>query len=578
MAQIAQADLTTRSRTPRSRASSQGPAGQRRPRRRAPRRRRKNRRRAHRDRAETPAETPTATASRQERATRTCPNTGSDAPRPWPRAARSRPARASASRASRLAPGTATSARAGPPPSRPRRRKRAGAALAAELAPGDVVLVSGDLGAGQDDLRPRRAARAGRDGAASRARRSWSACSTRRPGPAAHLDLYRLGGLGDEDPGLLDPYFGPGHDHLRRMAGARRRHAAAGADPSPPGRARARRRRPRGRMEVGDPGLDTATPATVAARAAPGRHGRRAPRRSARRAGGPAHAEPAARAHRGRGRCDGVATGSDVDADRRRGRPRRLHRPADRHRDRARARPGARHRARPGLARCTRWPPAPRTDGPRAAVIDARRGEAFAAACHVGAAASCARPAALGPEALAEAVARAAGAAGRRRRRATLPGRSWSGPERPSRRTRSAVHRISAVAALPARGGGPSDRPRTRWCPTTVREPDAKPAPVMSSAASPTPTSRRSSRSSAGRSRRRGRWRCSCSSCRKPGRHLPGRHRRRTTVAGYCICSPPRHGLAPDGRRRGRPSAAAAASPPRSSRPLLERLPARTSR
>ena len=25
----------------------------------------------------------------------------------------------------------------------------------------------------------------------------------------AHLDLYRLAGLDDEDPGLLDPYFGP---------------------------------------------------------------------------------------------------------------------------------------------------------------------------------------------------------------------------------------------------------------------------------------------------------------------------------------------------------------------------------
>ncbi len=28
-------------------------------------------------------------------------------------------------------------------------------------------------------------------------------------GPLAHLDLYRLAGLEDEDPGLLDPYFGP---------------------------------------------------------------------------------------------------------------------------------------------------------------------------------------------------------------------------------------------------------------------------------------------------------------------------------------------------------------------------------
>jgi tRNA A37 threonylcarbamoyladenosine biosynthesis protein TsaE len=28
-------------------------------------------------------------------------------------------------------------------------------------------------------------------------------------GRLAHLDLYRLSGLDDEDPGLLDPYFGP---------------------------------------------------------------------------------------------------------------------------------------------------------------------------------------------------------------------------------------------------------------------------------------------------------------------------------------------------------------------------------
>lgn len=27
-------------------------------------------------------------------------------------------------------------------------------------------------------------------------------------GPVAHLDLYRLAGLDEEDPGLLEPYFG----------------------------------------------------------------------------------------------------------------------------------------------------------------------------------------------------------------------------------------------------------------------------------------------------------------------------------------------------------------------------------
>ena len=43
----------------------------------------------------------------------------------------------------------------------------------------------------------------------------------------AHLDLYRLAGLDDEDPGLLDPYFGPELDHVRRVARAARARRAA---------------------------------------------------------------------------------------------------------------------------------------------------------------------------------------------------------------------------------------------------------------------------------------------------------------------------------------------------------------
>ena len=42
----------------------------------------------------------------------------------------------------------------------------------------------------------------------------------------SHLDLYRLGGLGGEDPGLLDDYLTAGRDRLRRVAGASGRRRA----------------------------------------------------------------------------------------------------------------------------------------------------------------------------------------------------------------------------------------------------------------------------------------------------------------------------------------------------------------
>lgn len=87
--------------------------------------------------------------------------------------------------------------------------ERAGAELAARLRPGDVVLVSGELGAGKTTF-VRGALRAlGVTGPVTSPTFVVGVLHKGTAGEVAHLDLYRLGGLAGEDPGLLDPYFGP---------------------------------------------------------------------------------------------------------------------------------------------------------------------------------------------------------------------------------------------------------------------------------------------------------------------------------------------------------------------------------
>lgn len=84
-----------------------------------------------------------------------------------------------------------------------------GARLAEGLAPGDVVVVIGDLGAGKTTL-IRGACRA--LGVTSPVTSPTFTIGQRYGGgraPVAHLDLYRLEGLGDEDPALLDDYLTP---------------------------------------------------------------------------------------------------------------------------------------------------------------------------------------------------------------------------------------------------------------------------------------------------------------------------------------------------------------------------------
>jgi len=91
----------------------------------------------------------------------------------------------------------------------PEATERAGAALAAELRPGDVVLVSGELGAGKTTFVRGALHALGVTEPVTSPTFVVGVLYDTEAGPRAHLDLYRLAGLEDEDPGLLDPYFGP---------------------------------------------------------------------------------------------------------------------------------------------------------------------------------------------------------------------------------------------------------------------------------------------------------------------------------------------------------------------------------
>jgi len=104
-----------------------------------------------------------------------------------------------------------------------------GAELAGALGEGDVVLVRGELGAGKTTL-VRGAARAlGVAGPVTSP--TFSIGHRYRAGAltVSHVDLYRLAGLGLEDPELLADYLGPGRIAFvewpagdeRELAGAR---------------------------------------------------------------------------------------------------------------------------------------------------------------------------------------------------------------------------------------------------------------------------------------------------------------------------------------------------------------------
>ncbi len=93
--------------------------------------------------------------------------------------------------------------------------ERLGAELAQTLQAGDVVLLSGDLGAGKTTLVRGAAAALG---VSTLVTSPTFAIGNRYPVAepqhrgivaVAHLDLYRLGDLSAEDPDLLADYIGP---------------------------------------------------------------------------------------------------------------------------------------------------------------------------------------------------------------------------------------------------------------------------------------------------------------------------------------------------------------------------------
>lgn len=84
--------------------------------------------------------------------------------------------------------------------------------LVAEMTrPGDLWLVTGEVGAGKSTL-VRAALRALGVAGPVPSPTFTIGRSYDEPGqrmPVSHLDLYRLGDPGEEDPGLLDEYVGP---------------------------------------------------------------------------------------------------------------------------------------------------------------------------------------------------------------------------------------------------------------------------------------------------------------------------------------------------------------------------------
>jgi tRNA threonylcarbamoyladenosine biosynthesis protein TsaE len=88
----------------------------------------------------------------------------------------------------------------------PAATEAAGARLAATLGAGDVVLISGELGAGKTTMVRGACAALGVKGPVTSPTFTLGRRYRGTVG-VSHLDLYRLGSLGSEEPGLLDDYL-----------------------------------------------------------------------------------------------------------------------------------------------------------------------------------------------------------------------------------------------------------------------------------------------------------------------------------------------------------------------------------
>jgi tRNA threonylcarbamoyladenosine biosynthesis protein TsaE len=83
-----------------------------------------------------------------------------------------------------------------------------GAALGATLAAGDVVLVAGELGTGKTTFVRGACRSLGVNGPVTSPTFTIGQ-RYRAPVPVSHLDLYRVDGLGHEEPEMLADYLGP---------------------------------------------------------------------------------------------------------------------------------------------------------------------------------------------------------------------------------------------------------------------------------------------------------------------------------------------------------------------------------